>query len=80
VRRLIQGAIVLAVVVADGTLWRGLLRTIRGRFAMLDAARDLATGLPSKFALRNFLDRSYAYVAGYPMPGFNAMLGLRVGL
>jgi hypothetical protein len=30
--------------------------------------------------LRNFLDRNYAYVAGYPMPGFNALLGLRVGL
>ena len=30
--------------------------------------------------LRNFLDRRYAYVADYPMPGFNALFGLRVGL
>jgi len=30
--------------------------------------------------LRNFLDRRYAYVEGYPMPGFNVLLGLRIGL
>ncbi len=28
--------------------------------------------------VRNLLDRPYAYVAGYPMPGFNAMVGLKV--
>jgi hypothetical protein len=30
--------------------------------------------------LRNFLDRRYAYVAGYPMPGFNVLVGLKVGI
>jgi outer membrane receptor protein involved in Fe transport len=30
--------------------------------------------------LRNFLDRRYAYVAEYPMPGFNVLAGLRLGL
>ena len=30
--------------------------------------------------LRNFLDRRYAYVADYPMPGFNVLLGLKLGL
>jgi outer membrane cobalamin receptor len=29
--------------------------------------------------LRNFLDRQYAYVAGYTMPGFNVLVGLKVG-
>jgi outer membrane cobalamin receptor len=30
--------------------------------------------------LRNLLDRSYAYVEGYPMPRFNVLAGLRVGI
>lgn len=30
--------------------------------------------------LRNFLDRRYAYVEGYPMPGFNVLAGLKVGI
>lgn len=30
--------------------------------------------------LRNILDRPYAYIAGYTMPGFNALLGLKVGI
>jgi hypothetical protein len=30
--------------------------------------------------LRNFLDRRYAFVEGYPVPGFNVLLGLKVGL
>jgi outer membrane cobalamin receptor len=30
--------------------------------------------------LRNFLDRDYAFVEGYPMPGFNILVGLKVGL
>jgi outer membrane cobalamin receptor len=30
--------------------------------------------------LRNFLDRQYAYVAGYTMPGFNVLVGLKVGI
>lgn len=28
--------------------------------------------------LRNFIDRKYAYIDGYPMPGFNVMAGLRI--
>ena len=30
--------------------------------------------------LRNFLDRSYAYIAGYTMPGLNLLVGLKLGL
>jgi hypothetical protein len=30
--------------------------------------------------LRNFLDRRYAYVEGYTMPGFNVLVGLKVGV
>jgi outer membrane receptor protein involved in Fe transport len=30
--------------------------------------------------LRNILDRRYAYVADYPMPGFNVLCGLKIGL
>ncbi len=30
--------------------------------------------------LRNFLDRRYAFVEGYPMPGFHVLAGLKVGL
>ena len=30
--------------------------------------------------LRNFLDRQYAYVAGYTMPGFNVFVGLKVSI
>ena len=30
--------------------------------------------------LRNFLNRQYAYVADYPMPGFHALAGLKVEL
>jgi hypothetical protein len=30
--------------------------------------------------LRNFLDRRYAYVQNYPMPGFNVLAGLKVGI
>ena len=29
--------------------------------------------------LRNVLDRRYAYVEGYPMPGFNVLFGLKLG-
>jgi outer membrane cobalamin receptor len=48
------------------------------RYRYTSPARRLT--LEPYLLLRNFLDRSYAYVAGYPMPGFNALLGLRVGL
>jgi outer membrane cobalamin receptor len=30
--------------------------------------------------LRNLLDRRYAYVEGYPMPGFNVLAGVKVGI
>ena len=30
--------------------------------------------------LRNVLDRRYAYVADYPMPGFNVLAGVKVGI
>lgn len=30
--------------------------------------------------LRNFLDRRYAFVEGYPMPGFNVLAGLKLGI
>ncbi|MDY0003254.1 MAG: TonB-dependent receptor, partial [Polyangia bacterium] len=30
--------------------------------------------------LRNFLDRSYAYIQGYAMPGIHALVGLKLGL
>ena len=30
--------------------------------------------------LRNILDRRYAYVADYPMPGFNVLCGLKIDL
>lgn len=30
--------------------------------------------------LRNLLDRRYAYVEGYPMPGLNVLAGLRIGI
>ena len=48
------------------------------RYRYASPARRLT--LEPYLLLRNFLDRRYAYVAGYPMPGFNALLGLRVGL
>jgi outer membrane receptor protein involved in Fe transport len=30
--------------------------------------------------LRNFLNRRYAYLVDYPMPGFNVLAGLKVGI
>jgi outer membrane receptor protein involved in Fe transport len=30
--------------------------------------------------LRNLLDQRYAYVQGYPMPGFNVLAGLKIAL
>ncbi len=30
--------------------------------------------------MRNFLDRRYEYIQGYQMPGFNALVGLKVGV
>ncbi|MBK6849709.1 MAG: TonB-dependent receptor [Proteobacteria bacterium] len=48
------------------------------RYRYRSAARGLA--LEPYALLRNFLDRRYAYVEGYPMPGFHALLGLKVEL
>jgi outer membrane cobalamin receptor len=59
---------------------------IPGAFVMDAAVRYRYTSherrltLEPYLLLRNFLDRSYGYVAGYPMPGFNVLLGLRVGM
>lgn len=48
------------------------------RYRYASGARGLA--LEPYLFLRNFLDRRYAFVEGYPMPGFNVLLGLRVRL
>ena len=45
----------------------------RRRLVTLDAVVE-----PYVF-LRNLLDRRYAYVEDYPMPGFNVLAGLRLG-
>lgn len=42
------------------------------------SGRQLA--LEPYLLLRNLLDRRYAYVEGYPMPGFNLLLGLKLGI
>jgi hypothetical protein len=47
------------------------------RYRHTSRARQLT--LEPYLFLRNFLDRRYAYVEGYPMPGFNVLLGLRLG-
>lgn len=48
------------------------------RYRYASVGRDLT--LEPYVFLRNFLDRRYAYVEGYPMPGFNVLVGLKVGL
>jgi outer membrane cobalamin receptor len=52
---------------------------VRYRRARFVGGRPVVTLEPYLF-LRNFLDRQYAYVAGYTMPGFNVMAGLRIGI
>jgi len=47
--------------------------TVRCRY------RGGAVTLEPYLQLRNFLDRRFAYVEGYPMPGFNVLAGLKVG-
>jgi outer membrane cobalamin receptor len=76
----------------SGEWVHGLYMANYGRQPIADVfAMDLAVryrySLPSRamtlepyLFLRNFLDRTYAYVDGYPMPGFNLLLGLKVGL
>ena len=43
-------------------------------------SRERALTLEPYVLLRNLLDRRYAYVEGYPMPGFNVLAGLKVGI
>ncbi len=43
-------------------------------------SRQRGIAIEPYLLLRNFLNRQYAHVAGYPMPGFNVLLGLKVGL
>ncbi len=47
-------------------LWRGLLRGVRARLADLDAARDLTTGIPSRYALQRFLEKNLRWSKGDP--------------
>lgn len=47
-------------------LWRGLLRGVRARLADLDAARDLTTGIPSRYALQRFLEKNLRWCKGDP--------------
>jgi outer membrane cobalamin receptor len=55
-------------------------------FVMDLALRDRYTSVERRLTiepyllLRNFLDRRYAYVQNYPMPGFNVLAGLKVGI
>ncbi len=41
---------------------------------------DRRVALEPYVLLRNLLDRRYAYIEGYPMPGFNVLAGLRIGI
>ena len=47
-------------------LWRGLLHGVRERVATADAGRDQLTGLPSRFALNLYLDRSIEWAREDP--------------
>ncbi|MBK8480040.1 MAG: TonB-dependent receptor [Proteobacteria bacterium] len=48
------------------------------RFRYTSPARRLT--LEPYALLRNFLDRRYAYVENYPLPGFHVLAGLKVGI
>jgi outer membrane cobalamin receptor len=48
------------------------------RYRYTSPARGLM--LEPYVLVRNFLDRRYTYVEGYPMPGFNVLVGLKVGI
>lgn len=50
--------------------------TLRYRYSLL--SRNLT--LEPYLLLRNITDSRYSYVEGYPMPGFNLLAGLRVGI
>ncbi len=43
-------------------------------------ALERGAALEPYLLVRNLLDRRYAYVEGYPMPGLNALVGLRIGI
>jgi len=43
-------------------------------------ALERGTSLEPYLFVRNLMDRRYAYVEGYPMPGLNALVGLRIGI
>ena len=43
-------------------------------------SRQRGIAIEPYLLLRNFLNRQYAYVVGYPMPGFNVLMGLKVGV
>jgi len=45
-----------------------------------DAGDESSYRIEPYIFLRNFLDRRYAYVAGYTMPGLNLCVGLKVGI
>lgn len=47
-------------------LWRGLLHGFRERVATADAGRDVLTGLPSRFALNQYLERSIEWAREDP--------------
>ena len=47
-------------------LWRGLFHGLRERAATADAGRDALTGLPSRFALNFYLDRSVEWAREDP--------------
>ncbi|MFH1130671.1 MAG: TonB-dependent receptor, partial [Pseudomonadota bacterium] len=59
---------------------------MKDTFAMDLAMRYRYTSNERKLTLepyvffRNFLDRRYAFVEDYPMPGFNVLAGLKVGI
>jgi outer membrane cobalamin receptor len=44
------------------------------------ASGERGHALEPYIMLRNFLDRQYAYVAGYTMPGFNVFAGLKLSI
>ncbi len=50
--------------------------TLRYRHQSLERG----TSLEPYVLVRNLLDQRYAYVDGYPMPGMNALVGLRIGI
>ena len=45
-----------------------------------DASCERGVSLEPYVLFRNLLDRRYAYIDGYPMPGFNVLAGLKVGI